>query len=273
MIYYGFLGVDIFLLLSGYGLSNSFSKNKLGTFYQHRVVRIAPLFLLMMLAITIIDVLIGQKSFTVFNLIANITTLSYLGLGGWFIEWYLCVLLYLCVLFPLFYKLLSAVRSDWGGDLFYSIIVVTIVILTVPLEWYYKCAIGRIPIFCAGIMLYQKKINVIQIIRAYTIGLTIAVALFLLHKVETFCVMYMLAPFAMLIISRCCHGFETELNSFRKRIETIGAYTLEIYVANVIVLKLVHDFAYEGLKLPVYFVLQVILSFVIIRINKMIDKL
>lgn len=122
-------------------------------------------------------------------------------------------------------------------------------------------------------MLYQKKINVIQIIRAYTIGLTIAVALFLLHKVETFCVMYMLAPFAMLIISRCCHGFETELNSFRKRIETIGAYTLEIYVANVIVLKLVHDFAYEGLKLPVYFVLQVILSIVIIRINKMIDKL
>lgn len=119
MIFYpGFIGVDIFLLLSGYGLSNSFSKNKLGTFYQHRVVRIVPLFVLMILSVSIIDALIGQKTLTMFNLFANITTLSYLGLGGWFIEWYLCVLLYLCVLFPLFYKLLSAVRSDWGGICF-----------------------------------------------------------------------------------------------------------------------------------------------------------
>ena len=43
--YPGFLGVDIFLFLSAYGLSRSYKTNTLGIFYKRRLNRVVPLYL------------------------------------------------------------------------------------------------------------------------------------------------------------------------------------------------------------------------------------
>lgn len=40
----GYFGVDIFLFLSGFGLSFSYEKNKIRTFYNNRFLRIMPLY-------------------------------------------------------------------------------------------------------------------------------------------------------------------------------------------------------------------------------------
>lgn len=42
----GHVGVDIFLFLSGWGLSYSYTKNNLKTFYVRRIKKIVPLYLL-----------------------------------------------------------------------------------------------------------------------------------------------------------------------------------------------------------------------------------
>lgn len=42
VLQYGYIGVDIFYFLSGFGLAYSFQKNTLGTFYENRMRRILP---------------------------------------------------------------------------------------------------------------------------------------------------------------------------------------------------------------------------------------
>ncbi len=39
---YGYLGVDLFLLVSGFGIANSLNKNGLKQFYYNRFIRIIP---------------------------------------------------------------------------------------------------------------------------------------------------------------------------------------------------------------------------------------
>lgn len=40
----GYVGVDIFLFLSGFGLASSFEKNKISNFYKNRFTRIYPIY-------------------------------------------------------------------------------------------------------------------------------------------------------------------------------------------------------------------------------------
>ena len=44
---YGFIGVDIFMFLSGYGLCFAIKKWKIKDFYLRRLLRVYPLFLLL----------------------------------------------------------------------------------------------------------------------------------------------------------------------------------------------------------------------------------
>lgn len=71
MFYPGFLGVDIFLLLSGYGLCNSYNQNSLHTFYKHRITRLVPLFLFLALSVTFIRTHIECKDLTLWELCAT----------------------------------------------------------------------------------------------------------------------------------------------------------------------------------------------------------
>ena len=115
LLYPGFLGVDIFLLLSGYGMSHSFVKNALPMFYKHRVSRLIPSFLMLMISVTMLDAFLDVHPFSIAALFANVTSLSFWGVGGPVIEWYLCFLIYLCICFPLIAKLIN---REWGGVFF-----------------------------------------------------------------------------------------------------------------------------------------------------------
>ena len=50
----GYIGVDVFLFLSGLGLSYSYEKNSIVHFYKNRIKRIYPIYLLSVLATYII---------------------------------------------------------------------------------------------------------------------------------------------------------------------------------------------------------------------------
>ena len=112
--YPGFLGVDVFLFFSGFGLCYSFNKNGIYTFYKRRFVRIAPLYILL-------GLLAGLKyyeKFTWFDYLCNITSLSYWGMGGFLFDWYLSALIVLYLLFPLLYKIIDSFKPQnavWGG--------------------------------------------------------------------------------------------------------------------------------------------------------------
>ncbi len=98
-----FSGVDIFIFFSGLGLCFSCTKNSLSLFYKNRFLRILPLYLV--LAITSsIAYQITEGSFSVWDYFCNLTTLSYYGLGGCFVDWYLSSLLIFYLFFPFVFK-------------------------------------------------------------------------------------------------------------------------------------------------------------------------
>lgn len=270
IFYIGYTGVDIFMLLSGYGLCNSYKRNDIGTFYKRRIVRLMPLFGFMMIFATIVDSLITCRyDFSLLNLLCNMSSSSFYGLGGWYVEWYLCVLLMLCVLFPFIYETLEKCSDIIKNGYLLDILVVLVVfVMTLPLEWYYKCAIGRLPIFCVGLLYFMHKIDVVHIVRAYAIGSILAATLFVTHRLETFGVVYMLAPFIMLSIALIFHNVRDKFQRIKVVLEYLGLYTLEIYVANVILMKFRSLLSIESEVWVIYIVMQTLLSMAVICINK-----
>lgn len=119
IFYPGFMGVDVFLFLSGFGLCHSLSKNSVKVFYLHRFVRIFPMFLILALSASIIYLLQGNI-LTYWDWICNLTSLSYYGIGGCFTDWYLCSLILIYISFPFVFSLLSwfsktEMLSNGGG--------------------------------------------------------------------------------------------------------------------------------------------------------------
>lgn len=78
VFYPGFMGVDIFLFLSSYGLCFSLNRNTTKNFYNRRFIRILPVYFLLAITITYISALCGEN-ITAVDFIYNITTLSYWG--------------------------------------------------------------------------------------------------------------------------------------------------------------------------------------------------
>lgn len=89
------MGVDIFLLLSSFGLCNSYEKNKIREFYRHRINRLLPT----LIVIAIIFIAIHRPQLkTIFNPLF------------WFSNyWYIGFIIIMYILFPLIYKYLKKV--------------------------------------------------------------------------------------------------------------------------------------------------------------------
>lgn len=55
----GYMGVDIFMLLSGYGIAKSLSRNTLKRFYVNRIRKILPLWSIMMITVLCVNLISG----------------------------------------------------------------------------------------------------------------------------------------------------------------------------------------------------------------------
>lgn len=95
---------------------------------------------------------------------------------------------------------------------------------------------------------------------------------YVFHKVDTFVVFYMMAPFVMLLIAIFVDKVRQHLVSIVAILEFLGTKTLEIYVANVILLSFVNTFHIVHFHWLVYFSLQCMFSVVVIWINKIINR-
>ena len=81
IFYPGFLGVDVFFLLSGYGLCFSYNKNTLMNFYFRRMKRIVPFFLLLSMVVSCLFLYRGDV-LSVGDWLCNLTSLNFWGIWG-----------------------------------------------------------------------------------------------------------------------------------------------------------------------------------------------
>ncbi len=161
-ISYGYLGVDLFLFISAFGLCYSLDKNSLGKYFKNRIFRILPTFLLVLFAVHALGLIVEfyvpiLKIDYPHDLIDSI--FWYTGLGYFFeqchYEWYIPSLLLLYAIAPILYKIeYKALLIVFVFSLVVSYILSYNGILT-HLERLY----GRIPIFVLGFVFYKGLSN------------------------------------------------------------------------------------------------------------------
>lgn len=173
----GYIGVDIFMVVSGLGLTFSLLKNEnLREYYIKRWVRIFPFFTF----ITLIECwIIRGESFGLALL--RSTTLGY-WFGFPYIDWYIPALVGLYVIFPLIFHCIVKPRRfrlalGIGIICFVAGVVIDVYGL---MDWKHMAFVYRIPDFLMGIMGavaikdgYKEKVVIRYILISSLLGVTI----------------------------------------------------------------------------------------------------
>lgn len=264
---YGYIGVDIFLFFSGYGLCYSYHKKSLNEFYLSRIKRILPVYLLYALGKTFLyQFIMGEV--TLWDWFCNLTTLSYYGLGGFFIDWYLTTLLVLYIAFPLFYAYINKTKwIGWGG----VILVVGYFIYRYEMDWQYAHIISRLPIFTLGILLYVylKKLSCfygVLMVCFLAVVFGIVLGLYPYYIGALFCPFVILALYYIKVFlgKRICYEW----------VNFCGRKSVEIYVANAAVMISLTKIICNPIGIFfAYFLLNVLFSVGVILFNFKVQKI
>lgn len=198
------------------------------------------------------------------NVIGAFTTFFFWGLGDVFVDWYLTFLLYLYLLFPLLYKIII----KWG--LCATVIVSFLSLIYVwycPHPWFHESAFCRVPIFLSGIYLYKSRNSVNSVFNILLFYAILVLYSFITNKV---CLTYYIAPFVMVILFIICFILK-KINYLHTCLSWIGKYTLELYVANCIIMSLQKLFGINNIAYyEIYFLGTFIIAFILNRFNYLI---
>ncbi len=143
--FYGNLGVDLFIFVSGFGIVYSLQKHNVGEFYKRRIIRLLPTCFLIGLTKYLIGHILAFESIH-----TNFATIFSLDI------WYIRGIIGLYIISPLLYQLIKKY------DKFIFIPVLFISILTIWNDFLgetYSWTIVRLPAFVIGMMIAMEKIT------------------------------------------------------------------------------------------------------------------
>lgn len=258
---YLYVGVDLFLFLSAYGLCRSYERHSLGEFYRRRFLRIMPLFVVFASLLSYFHYTHGLQ-FTIWDWFCNISGLSYYGFGGVRISWYVSALLLFYLVFPLLYMGMKK-----RGNLFLIIITILCVCMSkfqwIP--WYYACSLFRVPIFLYGIYYWfhgsSQKIEFFYL-ALFCLAVSFSRSGFLLTALFT--------PLLIRFMKEEVHA--TPL--LTKIMHFIGVNTFELYLANGLTMVLWSINIYQSVlgKILFYFLSQILFFFILKVINMLFAR-
>ena len=256
----GYVGVDIFFFLSGFGLTRSFEKNGIKQFYKNRLIRVFPAYFLAVIATYLI---FSHKTWGGDDLFYNLLCVGFYTKGGaQRYDWYLESLFTIYFLFPVFYHLS---RLKYLA-LLLLFIATAIVLFFFKVPWWYDCLIARFPIFLYGVI-FSKCDKYQNCVRGLGILLYVPCRLFI-------------SPFlaSSLLVSASIYSASILADrlkpSMKNVIDFLGKYTLEIYIANLFIYWSVNTYTFtiiEGVFL--YIFVQIFGSYLVIQVNRYIATL
>lgn len=255
----GYVGVDMFLFLSGFGLIYSYEKNSILCFYKNRLKRIYPIYCLAVLTTYLI---LCHNVWGFDDLFYNLSSLGfYTKWGTQRYDWYLESLFTLYLLFPVFYHLSKLKYTA----LLFLFILTTFALCKFNVPWWYECFIGRLPIFLYGIM-FSKCYK-----SAKYIG-TLGIMLYLPCRI--YVSPFLASSLLVIGIISLSSYFIKRLNlSVKNAIDFIGKHTLEIYIANLFIYWSVQIYTFNIVeRLVLYVFVQTIGAFLVIKLNHGVTK-
>ncbi len=153
---WGYLGVDILTLLSGFGLYHSLERSpSLREYGKRRALRLLPVYLpicLLWCLLLLPRLELGLKP-SLFSAFGTLTMTGYLLGAPASINWYISLLLVTILLAPLGYRLLSKSRNAYVT----GAVLMLVSLLAGLLFPDRLMLVSRLPIFFAGMMLAAAK--------------------------------------------------------------------------------------------------------------------
>lgn len=259
----GFIGVDIFLFLSGYGLYFSYSqKRNLKEYYKKRLKRIYPMFVLMNIVFVLFSMFVEHVPLSLSDIVLKLTTLAF-----WLPEvspadWYLNSLFFFYLITPMLVVLIERCSRV------VYLIVLAIICVMVWNSHYSLMGndlgyfVSRIPIFVLGIWFACRELTKKEWLSLVVVWILI----FVIFRKICYSLAYSVTalPVMMLLSAK-------DVPLISGGVKTIGIYSLEIYVANVFVKLCISDADSIMISSYMYFPLQVIFSVIVIYINKFVQ--
>lgn len=221
----GHKGVDIFVMLSVFGLCKSFEKNTLATFYKNRVKRIFPLYLFFIVGIILLDI---KNEITIptwkFLLLQCTGLASFTDLS---VEWFIPFLLCLYILFPLLYYMGKFLYTHY-----FKLSIVAIPFLGIMANYLWPYMNWLIPhrlliIYITLLLFFPIKENHEK--RLYTICIASALTCFLFGNAKCTFSIALYLPVIMLVMDKLKPSFP-----LYNLISLVGKHSLELYLAHFI---------------------------------------
>ena len=233
---YGHWGVDVFLVISGFGIGHSLEKNDLHTFYKNRIKRIIPVCAIM-----------GMVSLLcVFSGILDIPRKLFLALMPLSLHmWYIDAIIIYYALSPILIRL-----TKKHGGLFLVLLVIVVFVLPKLFDlsciWPINWALDRLPAFCAGLYIYSKR----EIIITYRLLLLSVVVVFLFFLAVNYgeqIGVKLTWRYFMLLTAIPVFFYIVEVSSIFIRyiglksiIESFGKCSLEMYLVHAVIFNLMN---------------------------------
>lgn len=164
----GYIGVDVFLFLSGMGLCYAYNKYNLFVFYVRRFLRLYPIYALMAISCIIVWSLTNGRIPGASVWLYELSLLQSLDKGIPF-DWYLSFLLVLCLIFPVLY------RARHIALVIGLYVLAYMVLANSTLPWQLCCMISRIYVFALGMMAYETIMNRLSFTRLCVLFLFISI--------------------------------------------------------------------------------------------------
>lgn len=274
----GYLGVDIFLFLSSYGLCHSFVNNTYKNYLLRRLKRLFPVFILFIVAYIYFFVGVNDPIHMTKTTLMHITGLSTFSNISY--AWYIPTTIFIYWSFPLWFYSVKWLEQK-SMVLIWLLIIGMLFIKPLMIPYIFWLANGRFIMVVLGILTYlwlndtTKKPNK-NLLFLFLMPAILA-AIFATSKVE---IVGMSLPLLFFIIDRAgIYRYGEKFFNF------IGKHTLEIYLAQCITIEwftpqIVQLIEYQqithGVKFAFAMVLEIVLTialaFVLYHVQNIFSK-
>ena len=214
----GYLGVDIFIFLSVFGLCHSYCGNTMKTFYLHRFRRLFPMYWIYLAIMAVFFPMVIKGQTLKFFLLQSTGGASFLKDR---IEWYIPFLILIYLTFPFLYKVFDFLYKR-------KLVEIVVFLSVFAMRWVSKIpmddyCLTRFPLILLAMQTFRSREEPAGYLRTYGCAL-LSVVVFTNQTSLAFSVMM---PTLLFFLSQ----MPLDRLPFKKTFSRIGKYTLEIYLA------------------------------------------
>lgn len=228
----GYLGVDIFLFISGFGIAHSLSKNSLTQYYFNRFIRIIPACIIAGGCILLADQYLHVEKSKAPTIIKMLS----------FQKWYIQAILVYYMLAPY----IKRQTIKYGVKFILCVTIVSLILsIFIPNVGFIKSSwiLNRFPIFCIGIYIglfdFPKPSRKAKIFQSICLAVSLALLIFVDDQIVLGHIALVVWGISIPLVTAILGNIFRKINKssfFYYVLTALGTFSLEIY--------LVHEYIY-----------------------------